>query len=271
MASPKIPKWIGWPLLAVWTYFMLGYFAKQAVFHPTPYPAGPWELQQRLGAEDVWLETSDGIKIHGWRIGAGAEAEWMTLYFHGNAGNISHRIEHIAAIRAAGSHLLMIDYRGYGKSEGSPSEEGIYRDADAAYRYLRDQGYEPSRIVLHGESLGTAVAVDLAARQPCAGVVLEAPFPSASAVARYVLPVLGPLVARGLETGNKIRNVRAPVFVIHGDNDEVIPYELGREVFEAANEPKQLWTLEGSHHNDIVSVAGERYVERLKEFYGKLN
>ena len=90
-------------------------------------------------------------------------------------------------------------------------------------------------------------------------------------MARYVLPVLGPLVARGLETGNKIRNVRAPVFVIHGDNDEVIPYELGREVFEAANEPKELWTLEGSHHNDIVSVAGERYVERLKEFYGKLN
>ena len=123
-----------------------------------------------MGAQDVWLETSDGVKIHGWRIGAGTDEEWMTLYFHGNAGNISHRIDHIEAITAAGSHLFIIDYRGYGKSEGSPSEEGIYRDADAAYRYVRDQGYGPAQIVMHGESLGTAVAVDLASRQPCAGV-----------------------------------------------------------------------------------------------------
>jgi hypothetical protein len=271
MAGPKIPKWVGWPLLGLWTYFVLGYFAKQAVFHPTPYPAGYWEAQESLGAQDVWLDTSDGVRIHGWRIAVDDESALVTLYFHGNAGNISHRIDHITAITAAGSHLLMVDYRGYGKSEGSPSEEGVYRDADAAYRYVREQGYTPEQIVVHGESLGTAVAVDLAAREPCAGVVLEAPFPSASAVARYVLPVLGPLIARGLETGDKIRGVHAPVLIIHGDNDTVIPYELGREVFDAANEPKQLWTLEGAGHNDIVQVAGERYVERLKEFYGKLN
>jgi hypothetical protein len=271
MASPRIPKWIGWPLLGLWTYFVLGYFAKQAVFHPAPYPAGYWDEQESLGAQDVWLETSDGIKIHGWWIAAGEESALVTVYFHGNAGNISHRIDHIMGIQAAGSHLLMIDYRGYGKSEGSPSEQGVYRDADAAYRYVRDQGYTPEQIVIHGESLGTAVAVDLAAREPCAGVVLEAPFPSASAVARYVLPVLGPLVARGLETGDKIRSVHAPVFIIHGDNDAVIPYELGREVFDAANEPKRLWTLEGSGHNDIVLVAGRRYVERLQEFYDGLN
>jgi len=270
MASPRIPKWIGWPALALWTYFVLSYFARQATFHPTPYPAGPWELQERWGAQDIWLETSDGVKLHCWRIPADTESPWMTLYFHGNAGNISHRADHIAAIKAAGSHLLMVDYRGYGKSEGSPSEEGIYRDADAAYAYLRDQGHGVDRIVLYGESLGTAVAVDLAAREPCAGMVLEAPFPSAGAVAEYVLPVLGPLVARGLNTGSKIRNVKVPVLVMHGGNDQVIPFALGRIVFDAANEPKQLWTLEQAHHSDIVMVAGPEYVERLRDFYSSL-
>ena len=266
----RIPRWIGWPLLALWTYFVLGYFAESAKFHPSPYPQGPWDVQAKLDTEDVWLTTSDGVQIHGWRIGAGPDAELMTLYLHGNGGNISHRGQHLSAIRAAGSHLLIIDYRGYGKSKGNPTEAGIYLDADAAHAYLKDQGYQSDRIILHGESLGTAVAADLAARQPCAGVILEAPFTSARAVAAYVLPVIGPLVVSGLETERKIRDVTAPVFVIQGDRDATIPHVLGQQVFEAANEPKQLWTIPGAGHNDIVEVAGPEYVERLKQFYAGL-
>ncbi len=275
MSQPRIPRWIGWPLLLIWTYFVLTFFANRAVFHPLPYPGGFWEVQQQLQAEDVWFETSDRVRIHGWMIPATGDAQWpasqwLTLYFHGNAGNITYRGDHLAAIRAAGSGVLIVSYRGYGKSEGSPSEEGIYRDADAAYDYLLAQGVSANRIIVHGESLGTAPAADLASRRDCAGLVLEAPFPSAAAVADTILPGIGRYIVSGLETGEKIRNVHAPVLIIHGDRDQMIDYSLGVKVFEAANEPKQLWTIPGAHHNDLVQTGGAEYVERLRAFYGSL-
>ena len=270
MLKRKIPWWIGWPLLGLWTFLVLSYIARKAVFHPMPYPMGLWDVRETLDAQDVWIDTSDGLRIHGWRLGAAGNHESMTLYLHGNAGNITHRADHLQAIREAGSRVLIIDYRGYGKSDGSPTEQGIYRDADAAYDYLVQQGYEARRIVIHGESLGTAVAVDLASRKPCAGLILEAPFPSAKAVAQTVLPLIGPLVVSGLETARKIKQVEAPLLIIHGDRDEVIAYRFGREVFEAANEPKEFWTLEGAGHNDIVPVAGRRYIEKLSAFYAGL-
>ena len=183
MPAPRIPRWIGWPLLGIWTYFVLTFFANRAIFHPTQYPDGPWEMQSHWKAEDVWLETSDGVKIHGWMIPSAGSAPLVTLYFHGNAGNLTHRVDHIEAIVEAGTPILIIDYPGYGKSDGSASEAGCYRAADAAYDYLTSHGYLPDQIVLYGESLGTAAAVDLASRKPSAGVVLEAPFPSARSVA----------------------------------------------------------------------------------------
>ena len=267
MSQRKIPRWVGWPLLGLWVFFVFSYMARKATFHPMPYPQGLWDVRETLGAQDVRLQTSDGVQIHGWHVGADGESEWMTLYLHGNAGNITHRADHLVAIREAGSEVLIIDYRGYGKSDGSPTEAGMYRDAEAAYQYLLEQGYGAGRILIHGESLGTAAAVDLAARKACAGVILEAPFPSARAVAQTVLPFIGPLVASGLETASKIKQVEAPVLIIHGDRDEVIAYRLGREVFDAANVPKELWTLEGAGHNNIVQVGGRRYVEKLREFY----
>lgn len=270
MPNPRIPKWIGWPLLAVWTYFVLSFLARQATFHPAKYPEGLWHLQQDLGAEDVWLDTADGVRIHGWLIRPAEETNLITLYLHGNAGNLTHRIEHMLEVTKAGSEFFIIDYRGYGKSEGSPSEEGMYHDADAAYEYLTGQGYGPDQIVIHGESLGTAAAVDLASRQACAGVILEAPFPSAGAVAARVLPVIGPLVASGLDTAEKIPRVRAPIFILQGDRDEVIAYDLGQQVYAAAPEPKQFWTVESAHHNDIIQTAGAEYGERLKRFYAAL-
>ncbi len=125
--------------------------------------------------------------------------------------------------------------------------------------------------MIYGESLGTAAAVDLASRRDCAGVVLEAPFPSAASVAGRVLPWLGPLVARGrLQTAHKIARVKAPVLIIHGTQDPVIDYALGRQVYEAAPGPKQFWSVEGAHHSDIPEVAGGQYVARLREFYGQL-
>jgi fermentation-respiration switch protein FrsA (DUF1100 family) len=271
MSSVRIPKWVGWPLLAAWIYFVLSLLVQWSMFHPEKYPGGLWHLQDHFQAEDVWVTASDGVRIHGWKLRAQPEAEWVTLYLHGNAGNLTHRVDHMEAIPRVGSDLLIIDYRGYGKSEGKPTEEGIYRDADAAYEYLVEAGYRPDQVIVYGESLGTAAAVDLASRHECAGVVLEAPFPSAASVASRVLPVLGPLAARGrLETAKKLPLVKAPLLVIHGTRDQVIDYKLGQEVFEAASEPKQFWTVEGAHHSDIVEVAKEQYLARLREFLDQL-
>jgi fermentation-respiration switch protein FrsA (DUF1100 family) len=161
--------------------------ANRAIYYPEKYPLGDWEQQSVFHAEDVWLRARDGVKIHGWMVKR-PEAKLVTLFLHGNAGNITHRWRHLREIETS---LLLIDYRGYGKSEGRPTEKGLYADADAAYEYLIAQGFAPNRIVLHGESLGTGVAVDLAARRPCAGVILEAPYTSIGAVAGTIVPVLG--------------------------------------------------------------------------------
>ncbi|MCL4401190.1 MAG: alpha/beta hydrolase [Acidobacteria bacterium] len=160
-----------------------------------------------------------------------------------------------------------MDYRGYGRSEGQPSESGLYRDADTAYQYLLDAGYTPEQIVVYGQSLGSAVAVDLAARKPVRGVILEAPFPSISAVAGRALPVLGRIAVWGFDSVSKISRVRAPLLIIHGDRDRTVPFDLGESLFAAAAEPKSFWRVRGAGHNDLPETAGTAYRERLSAFY----
>jgi fermentation-respiration switch protein FrsA (DUF1100 family) len=150
------------------------------------------------------------------------------------------------------------------------AERGLYADADAAYLYLLNHGYSAQHIVLQGESLGTAVAVDLASRKECAGVVLEAAFTSGRDVANTVLPVIGPLLFRGFDSKSKIANIRAPLLFFHGDRDEIIPLKLGRSLFEAGPEPKYFIEIPGAGHNDMVETAGSSNRERLHEFYGRL-
>jgi hypothetical protein len=260
---------VGLPLLLAIVYGALRFAANSAVYDPLRYPDGLWNIQREVGATDVWLTTSDGIKLNAWWIAA-PQARLATVFFHGNGGNLTHRVEHMRAIVAAGSSLLIPDYRGYGKSEGHPSEAGLYMDADAAYQWLIEQGHSAERIVIQGESLGSAVAIDLAARKPCAGVVLEAPFNSASQVAAGILPFLGPLIMRAFDSKRKIGKIRAPMFFMHGDRDEVIPFELGQDLYAAAPDPKSFWTIAGAGHNDLLEVAGEQYREHLTAFYAML-
>ena len=250
-------------------YGLLCFLLNRSIYYPMKYPQGLWEFQTQVGASEVWLRGSDGVRVHGWLV-APREAHFTTLFLHGNAGNLTHRVNHIQQITSAGSSILVIDYRGYGKSEGRPSEKGLYRDAEAAYQYLVSAGHKPERIVLHGESLGTAVAVALAARRSCGGLVLEAPFTSGRDVAARALPVLGPILTWGWDSKRAIAMVRAPVLVIHGTRDEVIPFDLGRKLFEAAGQPKWFWAVDGSGHNDILETAGTRYRERLEAFYAAL-
>ena len=260
---------VGIPVLLAIVYAALRFAANSAVYYPLRYPDGLWNLQRDVAATEVWLTAPDGVKLNAWWIRAPG-ARLVTVFFHGNAGNLTHRIEHMQAIIAAGSSLLLPDYRGYGKSEGRPSETGLYMDADAAYQWLIDQGHAPERIVIQGESLGTAVAVDLAARKSCAGVVLEAPFNSASRVAAGILPFLGPLIMRGFDSKRKIGKVREPLLFVHGDRDEVIPYRLGQDLYAAAPEPKSFWTVAGAGHNNLLEVAGDGYREHLAAFYNML-
>ena len=253
-------------LLIAFLSGMLYWMANRSLYFPFPYPKGSWEMQPQIGAEDVWLRTEDGVKLHGWWT-ARPDSKLATLFLHGNAGNVTHRIRHIRAVTAAGSSILVIDYRGYGRSEGRPTEDGLYRDARAGWAWLIGRGYPPQRIVIHGESLGSSVAVELAAANRSAGVVLDAPFTSAKDVARTVLPFLGPALIWSFDSTRRIRAIGAPLLVIHGNQDDIIPFELGRKLFEMASEPKTFWRVEGASHNDLIEVAGAAYSDHLAAFY----
>ena len=239
------------------------------VYFPMRYPQGNWELQERAGAADVGLTTADQVRIHAWWF-ANPHAELATLFLHGNAGNVTHRIDHALAIVQAGSSVLVLDYRGYGKSSGVPSECGVFRDADAAYGWLTASGVRGERIILHGESLGSAVAVELATRRSCAALVLESPFTSLADMANTVVPFIGGAFVRGFDTRTRIKNVRVPVLVIHGEADEVVPAAQGKMVFAEANEPKTLWMVQRAGHNDLLEWAGDEYVGQLRRLYAEV-
>jgi uncharacterized protein len=264
--SSSIMTWGGWVVAAALLFWLMSWGASRMIYYPMRYPDGDWSVQQALSAQDVSLTASDGTKLHAWWVPA-SDSKIATLHLHGNAGNITHRGLTARNIVAAGSGVLLLDYRGYGKSEGRPTERGFYQDAEAAYGYLIAHGYSAARIFIHGESLGTAVAAHLAESRGPAGLVLEAPFTSASAVAGRVVPVLGPLLVRGYDTLSRIGRVRVPVLIVHGDRDEVIPYGFGKQLYDAANAPKSLWTVRGAMHNDLHVVGRAEFRDRLSAFY----
>jgi fermentation-respiration switch protein FrsA (DUF1100 family) len=262
----QVSNYLAWPILVAVLLGGLYVFANRAIYYPSKYPEGSWSVQRQLGAEDVWLDTPDHIRLHAWWV-PHANSRLVTLYLHGNAGNISDRSDAIREIAAAGSSVLIVDYRGYGKSKGGPTEKGLYTDSETAFTHLLGRGYRADQIILHGESLGAAVAVDLASRRPCAGLVLEAPFTSAGAIAGTVIPYLGPMLVRSYDSLSKIRWIMAPKLFMHGNRDELVPLHFGQELFQAAQAPKTFWIVEGAGHNDILERAGTQYRERLAAFY----
>ena len=257
---------VGVPLAVALVFLSL--FEHSMIFYPDRKVL---EDPSRIGLafEDVEVVTDDGVRLHGWWVPREG-AEVAVLWFHGNAGNISHRLERLAAFHALGVHNLIIDYRGYGKSDGRPSEKGLYRDADAVYRHLiEERGVAPERIVLFGKSLGGAVAVDLARRSEVGGLVVESSFTSIVDMAERTLPILPGrwLVRSRFDSLAKIPEVRAPVLVIHGDRDGLVPTEMGRRLFEAAGEPKDFYAVPGADHNDVLDRGGAAYLARLRAFF----
>jgi len=265
----RLPVSITWLIALGLACAALYYLANRAIYYPLKFPRGSWELENEVGASDVWLDTQDHVRLHAWWLQAPG-SRLATLFLHGNAGNVTHRAAQIREIAAAGSSVLILDYRGYGRSQGWPTEQGLYDDSEAGYIYLLRLGYHARDIVLHGESLGCAVAIDLASRRPSAGLILEAPFSSAADVAATILPVIGPALVRSYNSLPKIRWLLMPKLFIQGDRDEVIPPRLAQKLYAAAQAPKSFWVVEGAGHNSILDVAGPAYREQLRTFYASL-
>ena len=253
-------------------FLLLRRFEASATFHPERAAlGGPWRVPR--GAEEVWFETSDGVKLYGWLFRAsGRPAAATVVYFHGNGGNLSYCDWVGESLSARGFDVLLFDYRGYGRSLGEPTDErGLYADADAAYDFVTKARGVPARgVVLYGQSLGTAAATDVASRRECGALVLESGLSSASDMAGAVIPWL-PRFVRGLtknklDSVGKLPRVGCPVLVAHGGRDRVIPVEQGRRLFEAAPEPKRLQVIEGAGHNDLSIVGGEQYIDSLAQF-----
>jgi hypothetical protein len=226
-----------------------------------------------LAYEEIYFKTTDGLNLNGWWI-PGTGSPLTILWFHGNGGNISHRLHNIKLRHdLIGTNIFIFDYREYGRSEGRASEEGTYRDGDSAIQYLHARGdIDPTKIVFLGESLGSAVAVEMATRHGCAALILESPFLSIPEMAKAIFPLLpiGSFLQTRYDTFSKIGQVRAPLLIVHGENDEIVPFQQGRRLFEAAREPKEFYGIKGAHHNDLYMVGGKAYLETLNRFLSRV-
>ena len=210
----------------------------------------------------IKIEVEDGQEISALHL-AGAEGGYTLLFSHGNAEDLGDVRGFLGKLRMKGYSVLAYDYRGYGTSDGKPSEENCYRDIDAAYDYLvSERGVPPNRIIAHGRSLGSAVAIELASRREVAGLIIESSFASAFRVVTKI-----PLVPfDAFENINKIPKVACPVLMMHGQEDKLIGWWQSKKLFAAANEPKMKLWVEGAGHNDLAWKAGQKYWDTLAEF-----
>ena len=213
--------------------------------------------------EELTLETEDGERLHAWWIPASEQpSAGAILFCHGNGGNIGDRTLHAALLHRAGFDVLLFDYRGYGRSTGRASEEGTYRDARAAREAIRS---EP--VFYLGESLGGAVAIELALHDPPSGLILTSTFTSVRNMARKHYPFLpAALVPDAYPSIDRIANLRAPLLVLHGDRDDLVPLLEGEELYENAPAPKRIEILEGAGHNDLITVAGPEWAATIREW-----
>lgn len=281
---PRRPWWVrlGISAVVLWATIVITMviFENAMIFFPDHDPSGFWDVEAVSSGtgttiEECFFPTSDGERLHGWwcrpetSIAASSStAETVLLWFHGNAGNLSQRAGLMLELARIPVQVLIVDYRGYGRSTGRPNEKGLYRDARAAWRYLtEDRDIAAERIVILGKSLGGAVAVDLATGTAPAGLIVESSFTSIPEMAAHHYPFIPRwLVRTQMNSGTKIGRVDCPVMVIHSPADEVVPFSHGERLFQAAQGDKRFLEVPGAGHNELWLVGGSDYFSALREF-----
>jgi len=281
---PRRPIWVRLAIsaAALWATIVITMviFEESMIFFPDRYPSGNWDVEavargSGTSVEDCFFEAADGTRLHGWWCrpevgGRGVEestAEMVLLWFHGNAGNLAQRSDLMIELASIPVQVLIVDYRGYGRSAGRPSEKGLYRDARAAWRFLLASGVEADRIVILGKSLGGAVAVDLAAEVTPAGLIVESSFTSVPEMAIRHYPFVPRWFVRTkMDSRSKIGGVDCPIMVIHSPDDEIVPFDHGRQLYQAASGDRRFYEVSGAYHNELWLVAGADYLRAIREF-----
>jgi len=256
-------------LILALLFLYVRFYEAKGLFLPDRRMAGT-PASVALSFEDVFF-LSDTVKLNGWLIkSASPEQSPTVLFLHGNAGNISHRLDKIGLLHQLGLNVFIIDYRGYGKSEGRSNEVSLYADAAAAADYLARRGdinYE--QLIVYGESLGSAAAIDLASKRKVAALVTESAFTSAADMARVILPVVPTAFLKvRLDSVAKIKDIPAPKLLIHSRDDEIVPFKLAQKLFDAASSPKELLVIDGDH-NGAYALSYELYRDGIKHFLNK--
>lgn len=243
----RISLLISLPLIIVSIFVFFRYMERGAIFYPRRL-VDTYPDKAGLGFEDVYFKTSDGFKLNGWFIPAG-QARCTVLFCHGNAGNMVWRIEKAAFFNRLGCDVFMFDYRGYGKSEGAPSEKGVYTDARAAYEYLLKRGVAAERMIGYGESLGGAIVIDLARGNKLAGLILESSFSNAVDMAGMIYPYVPSwAISSRFDSTEKIRSINIPKLIIHSVDDTIVPFRFGEKLYQAAAGPKKFVRVRGEHN-----------------------
>jgi hypothetical protein len=265
-------------LIILFIMILPKFIEKGLIFHPDKDNDSITPDAYGIEYDDVTFRTEDGLNLHGWFVpgkkSSPDEDLHTLLWFHGNAGNINHRLGNIKMLHErVPVNVFIIDYRQYGRSEGKISEKGTYIDAGAALAHLHSRKeINQEKIIFFGRSLGSAVAVELALKEKCRALILETPFTSILEMGKKLYPFLpvSLLLKTKYDSLSKIRNIKVPILIMHGDKDDLVPFEHGKRLYDMANEPKEFYTIPGAGHNDTHIVGGDEYFDVIRNFVKKL-
>ncbi|MEE2959594.1 MAG: alpha/beta hydrolase [Myxococcota bacterium] len=261
---------LSWPALFGVALLVIGWMVLMLedafIYFPTRYPEGDWNAAGRgpCVAQDVYFEAADGVKTHGWFLPV-ENAQKVLVYYHGNAGSIADRYDWGCQLLGAGASVLMVDYRGYGRSEGSPGERGFYRDIEAVWSWLtHTRGYKAHQILVYGKSLGGGLASEWALRHPPGALILQSTFTNIPDMAAKVLPFVPKFLIRTrFDTLKKLAEITCPVLVIHSRHDEIIPFVMGEKLADRANNLQGFMAFSDYGHNDLIWGEGSAIVQRM--------
>ena len=259
-------------LIFILTYFLILFstyiFQRNLLYHPTENNYSGDQIS--VDVEKIKIRTQDNIELTSWYHKKNLNNYKTILFLHGNAGSLENRIHKINHFKDMNVNFLIIAWRGFSGNEGKPTEKGLYEDARSAVRWLKSNGVKENNIIIYGESLGTGVATEIAQNKNFAGVILESPFTSMIDAGKDKYPYLPVrlLLKDKYESDKKIKNVKSPVLVMHGKVDNIVPFHMGKKMYELANEPKYYYF---SEYDDHMMEYNEKLLKALKNFFNSLN